>query len=109
MRISRVVGNMTAGNKHASISQCGVASAKKPISRGCSTSERVTHGVPDVGVQRLIIIGNKKDAAIRKQGSVNGSGGPVGNRRPLPLGRSLGVTADCECYNEQKEYDDGRR
>ena len=102
MRVSRVVRDVTARNKDAPVRQGGMAGAEKPVRRGCSSSERVTDRVPDVGVQRLIIIGNKKDAAIRKQRCVNGSGGPVGNRRPLALGGSLGGTAYSYCYNKQK-------
>jgi len=80
-----------------------MASAEKPIRRGCGSRERVTDRIPNVGMQGLVIVGNKKYAAIRQQGGVNGSGGPVGNRRPLALGGSLGVTAYCYCNYEQKK------
>jgi hypothetical protein len=94
---------MTADNEYASISQGGMACAEQPERRGCCGGERVTYRVPDIGVQRLIIIRNEKDAAIRQQSGVNGSGGPVGNRGPLALGGSLGVTAYCYCNYEQKK------
>jgi hypothetical protein len=52
--------------------------------------------------KRLARRENKNPAPVRKQGDVNGSSGPVGNRRPLALGGSLGVTAYSYCYNKQK-------
>ena len=102
VRISHVVRDVTAGNKHASISQCGMAGTEKCIRGRCRGSKRIAHRVPYVWVQRFRVVRNKKYAAIRQQCGVNSSGGPVGNRRPLALGGSLGVTAYSYCYNEQK-------
>src|SRR5436305_13770994 len=101
MRISRVVGNVATGNKNASVRQCGVAGAEQRLRRRCRGRKRIARRVPDIGVQRLRVIGNKKDAASRKQGCVNSSGGPVGNRGPLALGGGLGVTAYSYCNQEQ--------
>jgi len=79
-----------------------MAGAEKRVRRRRRGRERIAHRVPDIWVQRLIIIGNKKYAAILQQSGVNSSGGPIGNRRPLALGGSLGVTAYSYCYNEHK-------
>jgi hypothetical protein len=103
VRISHVVRDVTAGNKHASISQCGMARAEKCVRGRCRGSKRIAHRVPYVWVQRLRVVRNKKYAAIRQQCGVNSSGGPVGNRRPLALGGSLGVTAYCYCNYKQKK------
>src|ERR1700719_3258128 len=102
MRISRVIGHVAASKKNASVSQRGMAGAEKRVRRRCCRSERIAHRVPDVGLQRFCVIRDKEDAAIRQQSCMNSSRGPVGHRRPLALGGSLGVTAYSYCYNEQK-------